>query len=74
MQAMPSVFPVDIDQPQSVEEYIKDLLDELEIQDQYHTYSLTIPRSFRVRFAPAPILITNGAGSRGEPIDLTGDD
>jgi hypothetical protein len=74
MQAMPSVFPIEINQPQSVENYIKDLLEELDIQDQYYTYSLTIPRSFRVRFAPASSLITYGVGSHGEPIDLTGDD
>ena len=71
---MPSVFPIEIGQPQSVEDYIKDLLDELDIQDQYYTYSLTIPRSFRVRFAPASTFISNGTGSRREPIDLTGDD
>lgn len=74
MQDMPSVFPIEIEQPQSVEEYIKDLLDELDTQDQYYAYSLTIPRSFRVCFAPASTLITYGVGSRREPIDLTGDD
>lgn len=59
-----------IDKPQSVEEFILDLLDDLDVIDSYYFYSQTIPRAFRVHFAPASSVINNGPGSRAHPIEV----
>lgn len=67
MQVMPRI--VVIDQPQPIEEFIAELLEDLDILDSYYNYSLTIPTAFRVRFAPAVSLI-NGPGSRAQPIEV----
>ena len=65
---------IEIDRYQPVEEFILDLLDELDVIDQYHFYSLSLPPVFRLRFDPVPRLIRqDGFGSRVDPVDLTGE-
>lgn len=63
---------VELNIPQSVEDFIDDLLDELDAQLQYDIYSLTIPPSFRLRFTPASSVYQN----HGSPavVDLSGYD
>lgn len=54
--------------------FIIELFEDLEIQEKYESYSQTIPSSFRVRFAPASIIIHDGQdspGGRTNPIDLS---
>lgn len=65
---------IEIDTFKGVDRFIKDLLEELDIIDEYLEYSRTIPSSFRVRFQPASSAIRDGHGSQQRPIDLTGDD
>lgn len=54
--------------------FIQDLLDDLEVQEEYERYAVTIPSSFRVRFAAASTIINqdeNSPGGRTNPIDLS---
>jgi hypothetical protein len=65
---------IEIDSYQPVEEFILDLLEELDVIDEYHNYSLSIPPVFRLRFDPLPRLVRqDGFGSRVNPVDLTGE-
>lgn len=68
MQVMRGKY-IEINKPQPVEEFILDLLDDLDIIDSYYFYSQDIPTAFRVHFAPASTLI-NGPGSRAQPIEV----
>jgi hypothetical protein len=65
---------VQICQPQPVEDYITDLLDELSVLDEYQRFNNSLPVARRVSFAPASTLVTYGSGrSSSDPIDLTQD-
>lgn len=69
---MPYSLGVEIVEPQSVEDFIEELLEDLRVIDEYFNYSLTIPTAFRVRFAPASSLVhVNNLGTRTFPIDLS---
>lgn len=69
-QVMPG--EIELNLPQSVEDFIDDLLDELEAQLQYDIYSLTLPPSFRLQFTPASAVYRDN----GSPavVDLSGND
>lgn len=55
-------------------DFIQELLDDLEIEDNYDSYAQTIPPSFRVRFASASTIVPFdrfSSGGRNNPIDLS---
>jgi hypothetical protein len=69
-----SYRPISLNQPQPVEEYIDDLLEELDSIDSFEGLYNSLPVARRVRFAPASTLVTYGSGRRrDDPIDLTQD-
>jgi hypothetical protein len=65
---------VDVCQPQIVEDYITDLLDQLSVLDEYQSFYDSLPVARRVSFAPTSSLVTYGSGrSLSDPIDLSQD-
>jgi hypothetical protein len=63
-----------LNQPQPVEQYINDLLEELDAIDSFEGLYNSLPVARRVSFAPASTLVTYGSGRRrDDPIDLTQD-
>jgi len=63
-------MPFVLNQPQPVEAFIAELLEDLDIIDEYIEYSERLPVAFRVNFDPV-VRIIDGPGSRQEPIDLS---